>query len=314
MTSIADPTALHSLVIAFRELPADILTELADRADLLTLPAGQTLFTAGQVYRKAVFVLHTGQLESHHPDQPVMLLQPGTVLGVNNYFESTPYVSTVTALCDAQVYAVPEGALREFEQRHPLLLDALNRLLTERLRSRVTQPVTGVWALPARTVMKAPLAICSPTTTVRQAFAIMNRRRIGSLGVVDDQQQLLGLITFVTLAEGMISKQVQPNDCVIGTVCEAAHSISFDAPMWKVQGEQARLGAKYLVVTDDRKPLGIISQTDVLYTLMAYQRSVIAQIGDAKHFSELRVFSNGWDESPTNCARTTAARAWRYAP
>ncbi|MEE4379246.1 MAG: DUF294 nucleotidyltransferase-like domain-containing protein [Candidatus Competibacteraceae bacterium] len=290
MTSIADPTSPQSLVIAFRELPPEILTEIARHADLLILPAGQPLFTAGQPYRKALFVLHTGQLESHHPDQPVMLLQPGTVLGVNNYFESTPYISTVTALGDAQVYAIPEVALRELEQRHPVLLEALNRLLAERLRSRATQPVTGVWALPARTVMKAPLAICSPTTTVRQAFTIMNRRRIGSLGVVDDQQQLLGLITFVTLAEGMISKNVQPNDCVIGTVCGAAHSISFDAPMWKVQGEQARLGAKYLVVTEDRKPLGIISQTDVLYALMAYQRSVIAQIGDATHFSELRVF------------------------
>ena len=121
-----------------------------------------------------------------------MLLQPGAVLGVNNYFESTPYISTATALSDAQIYAVPEGVLHELEQLHPVLLEALNRLLAERLRSRATQPVTGVWALPARTVMKAPLAICSPMTTVRQAFTIMNRRRIGSLGVVDDQQQLLG--------------------------------------------------------------------------------------------------------------------------
>ena len=88
----------------------------------------------------------------------------------------------------------------------------------------------------------------------------------------------------------MISKEVQSDDCVIGKVCGAAHSVNFDAPLWKVQGEQARLGAKYLIVTEGRRPLGVISQTDVLFALMAYQRSVIAQIGDAAHFSELRVF------------------------
>ena len=67
MISTADPNPLECLAIAFRELSPDILTEIADHAELLTLKAGQSLFVAGQPYRKALFVLHKGQLESHTP-------------------------------------------------------------------------------------------------------------------------------------------------------------------------------------------------------------------------------------------------------
>ncbi|MEZ5582234.1 MAG: hypothetical protein R3F37_05115, partial [Candidatus Competibacteraceae bacterium] len=79
MISTTDPNPPQSLVIAFRELSPAILTEIANRTDLLTLGAGQSLFAAGQAYRKAVFVLHAGQLESQHPGQHTVLLRPGSV-------------------------------------------------------------------------------------------------------------------------------------------------------------------------------------------------------------------------------------------
>jgi CBS domain-containing protein len=280
-----------SLIAAFRELPAAIRTALAASARTLNLAPGQALFSAGQAYQQAIFVIHSGQLELQRPGKPVLPIRPGDVLGITNFFEAAPYISTVVAVRETQVLVLPDATLRDLEPAHPELADALNRLVTERLRSQATEPATGVWALPARAVMKAPLATCGARTTVQAAFDLMNQRRMGSLGVIDDHGRLLGLITFVTLAQGLISGRAKPQDPVVGAVCEEAPVIGVDMPLWKVQGEQARLGAKYLVVEQDRRPLGIISQTDVLSALVAYQQAVIAQIGDAANAADLQAIS-----------------------
>jgi len=157
--------------------------------------------------------------------------------------------------------------------------------------SYATHPVTDVWALPARAIMKSPLVTCTPGMTVREAFDTMKRRQIGSLGVIDEDQRLLGMLTFVTLAQGLISGGAEADQPVLDTLCEPANPVDSDAPLWKVQNEQTRLGAKYLVVTENQKPVGIVSQTDVLYTIVSYQRSVFAQVNDIDTLAELKQFT-----------------------
>lgn len=277
-------------IATLRALSPIAAEELIRHAQTVTLKPGEILFSAGQSFKDAVFIVDEGQLELAHSGETPVRVEPGYLLGIANYFDGTPYLATATAISDVTLQVLPSARLREAEQRYPALFSAVNRLLTERIRSQATHPVRGVWALPARAIMQSPLVTCPPTATVEEAFATMNQRRIGSLGVVNIEQSLLGLITFVSLAEGLISSKAKANDPVVDSVCEAANLISADAPLWKVQSEQSRLGSKYLVVVEDNKPVGVISQTDVLYTLVSYQRSVIAQVVDSKDFRELKTF------------------------
>lgn len=277
-------------IVTLRALSPVATEELIRNAETITLKPGEVLFSAGQTFKEAVYIVIEGQLQLTHPGATPVCLEPGYLLGIANYFDGTPYLSTATAISNVTLKILSTDRIRDAEKRYPALFSAVNRLLTERIRSQAIQPARGVWALPARTIMQSPLVTCPPTATVGDAFATMNQRRIGSLGVINTDQSLLGLITFVSLAEGLISSKATANDPVINTVCEAAHLISADAPLWKVQSEQNRLGSKYLVVVEDNKPVGVISQTDVLYTLVSYQRSVIAQVVDSKDFQELKTF------------------------
>jgi signal-transduction protein with cAMP-binding, CBS, and nucleotidyltransferase domain len=238
----------------------------------MTLHAGEMLFTTGEPFKEALYILSAGKIELQRLGQPAAIVEPGYILGIANYVDSTPYLSTAIALSKVILHILPAEKLRQAEHRYPEIVNAFNRLLTERIRSQATPPVKGVWALPARAIVQAPLATCNPATTIQEAFAIMNQRRIGSLGVINETGRLLGLITFVTLAHGLITKSARPVDKVVNTVSAAPHCIRSDAPLWEVQREQARLGAKYLVVTEKEKAVGIISQTDVLYTLVSYQQ------------------------------------------
>jgi CBS domain-containing protein len=291
-----DPTSdsalsTHGTLAAFRELAPEILQELLGQAQAMELTAGQMLFAGEQPYKNAVFILREGDMELRDADGRVFGLEPGDVLGIDNYFDASPYTATATALTQVFVDVLPASSLRAAELRHPEIFNAFNRLLAERIRSQTTHPVTGVWSLPARTIMKAPLATRGPDTTVREAFETMSLRQIGSLGISDDAKHLLGLVTFVSLANGLVTGNARPDDRVLDGASEEPCLIDFDAPLWKVQAEQTRLGTRYLVVVEEGKPAGIISQTDILYALASYQLAFIAQIDEAGNFDELKAFN-----------------------
>jgi CBS domain-containing protein len=151
---------------------------------------------------------------------------------------------------------------------------------------------TGVWAWPARAVMQAPLASGDLSLTVRQALALMQQRRIGSLGVVDDHGQLHGLLTFRSLAAGLTHGAADAEAAVSAAVWETPRTITSDTPLWQAQQNLARFGVKYLVVMEADRPAGMLSQSDLLYTLLSCQRPLLVQIEAAASFAELRDWVN----------------------
>jgi CBS domain-containing protein len=287
--------AFRGTLAAFREVSPEIIQEISKHAVEEQLQAGQILFEPGQPYADAVFILQEGDMELRLPGEPAFVLEPGDVLGLDNYFDESPYDATATAISEVRLYRLPADRLHEMEHDQPELFNTANRLITESMRSQHNrrQPVTGVWSLPARAVMKSPLAACNVEVTVREAFELMHQRKIGSLGVMAGDGRLLGVITLASLSEGLIKHAAQPDDPISEVVCETPQVIDHDAPLWKVQSQQARLAAKYLIVTENDKAVGIVSQTDILQALVSYQRSIIAQIGDAKSFDELLSFNQG---------------------
>ena len=269
----------------------DAIANLLQLTSPLRLPSGQTLFRDGEAFQQRVFLFRTGQLEVHH-SAGVFLAEAEELLGMDSHFDGSPYAATAVALDDCELEVIGSERLRQLEHRHPSLFATLNRLLTEPLRQRLGrrhQPDTGVWSLTARAIMKSPLATCESTLPVREAFALMRSRRIGSLGVTDSAGTLQGIVTYASLAAGLISRTASA-DAPVRDVLETPLTIADNAPLWKVQSQQQSQRAKYLVVVEHNKPVGVISQTDILETLISYQRTVIAQIGEASSISELRGF------------------------
>lgn len=294
MESLADSTlALRSTLAAVRELSPDTVAELQAVAEAHQLKSGEALFLPGQDFKQAIFTVVSGDLELQRPGEPPFVLEEGDVVGLDNYFDNAPYTAAATALNEVVVAAIPAAKLRDIETRHPELFRAVSRMLTQRMRLQAQrrQQATGVWALPARAVMKSPLVTCNPDTRVMEAFRLMRDRRIGSLAVVDRYHRLQGVITFASLSEGLVRQTATPADPIGDSVCAQAHQVDADTPLWKVETIQRDLGVKYLIVLEDGRPAGIVSQTDVLQALVSHQRSVIAEINDAPDFAALKAFN-----------------------
>jgi len=316
MDTHSDSSAVPRITLA--ALDASSPGAIADLLQLTTplrLAAGQILFQAGEVFQQRIYLCRGGRLEVRH-GAGSFLAGDGELLGIDSYFDGSAYTATAVALDACQLEVIDSRRLDQLERHHPILFTTLNRLLIEPLRQQLScrhQPDSGVWSLTARTVMQSPLATCEATLPVREAFRLMRSRRIGSLGVTDVTGELQGIVTYASLADGLIRQQARADDPV-GDIVETPRTVDDNTPLWKVQGEQQRHRAKYLVVVERGRPVGVISQTDILETLASHQRTTVARIGEADGFEQLREFqarmgSIAQDLSDSNRSAAHAVRA-----
>ena len=144
-----------------------------------------------------------------------------------------------------------------------------------------------VLCLPARTMMKSPLATCDPTMTLREAYQMMRNRKIGSLGVVDSENKLLGLLNFASLADAVLMRGAKPEAPVLEVACEKPYLVKPDTPLWQIEEIQNDHEVKYIIVAENDSPIGMISQTDILNSFIAHQGLIFAEIAAATGFTEL---------------------------
>ena len=299
----------------FADLSAPELQQIASCLTPVVLRPDDLLFRAGEAFNGAMHILQRGDLELRHKQGAVLMPEAGEVIGLTQYLDRTPYDSTATALTAVQLLALPAAEPHAIEAKCPALFNAINRLIVERIRGHGTprQFTSRVLALPARSFMKSPLVSAGADISLRQAFELMRTRNIGSLGVTAADGRLLGMLTCTGLSEAVLTKGAAPDDAVYKVACQPARTIGPDAPLWQVEEMQQDLRVNYVIVTDGVRPLGIVSQTDILDLLLAHQGLVLAEIGGAKTVARLaahhgRVLSVAQEARENNRRASTAVR------
>ncbi len=86
----------------FSALPTRVLTSLAPRFPVQEIPAGRTLFTAGDP-ADTFLVVHDGALRLAAEDRAERTLGPGGFMGVASLLEPGLHPTTVTALEDTRL-------------------------------------------------------------------------------------------------------------------------------------------------------------------------------------------------------------------
>lgn len=300
-----DPAVLAETP-TFRGLDRELLQAILERCSRRFLRTGETLYYASTPYQHEVYIVYRGRLEMRRPGEQPFHVGSGTFIGLPNYLDESPYLSTPTVLEDAEVLVLPDTDLKELERRFPQLDDVVNHFIAERLRSwnPTRQAVSGNLAQPIRNIMKAPLSTCTPEVTLRDAFEIMQTRKIGSLGVVDEDGKLYGLLTCSGMSEAVLLKGFVPHDSIRFAACETPYTIDPDAPLWEAEELQQRHGVKYLVVLEEGAPVGMVSQSDIVRSIHTEQGTLIGEIHAAETIETLVGFKGRLAE--------VATEAWQH--
>lgn len=251
---------------------------------------GEILVEAGEEYRGVVHILYEGRVQIRRTNGAVNTVQIGGMIGLSGYLDEASYSSTVTALSNATFLELRAEHLRELEQRHPELANALHRIIVQKLRERRPERGvrTGVLKNPVYGVMRTPAASCQSDESLREAFQLMQSRRIGSLLVRSREDgELTGILTTVGVSEAVMLHGARPEDAVTAAPLRPPYTVTPDTPLWKAEELQHRYGVKYLVVVEGGQPVGVLSQTDIVRALVSEQSAFICRVRDAGDLSAL---------------------------
>ena len=249
---------------------------------------GKILFQTGEPYRKLLFILYRGRVGLWGPQGEKYEVDPGAVLGLSNFMDGLPFTFTAIALTPISLLVVRDAEHHELERLCPPLHRMLFRLIAGRVSQQTTrQSFVGDMTQVAKVAMKTPLATCGPDLSLSQAHRIMAERKISSLVVTSQEEELLGVVTFPGLSEAVLVKGAAPDDKVMNVACRTAYAVSSDTPLWEVEEIQRRNALKYVIVTEENRPIGIISQTDILNTLLAQSGGMRDEVRNTDSFTKL---------------------------
>jgi len=156
-------------------------------------------------------------------------------------------------------------AFRAFCTDHlAALVDQSRRVLRAQAGEKVLDE--GRLMVPLREICKSPAVSCTARTSIREALRTMRERRVGSMVVVDERRAPIGIVTNVDVLE-RVTLPEKPLDAPIGEIMSApTESLDAAAPAYEAAQAMARRGIRHLVVVEDGKLFGVISERD-LYAL-----------------------------------------------
>ncbi len=273
----------------FRDVPMETLSAMVASASRRVLPGGMALFRPGEPYRREIYILLDGSMVMHRPTGRQDTVLPGDLVGLANYLDKNNYTSKAVATSQSEILTIPEARFKALEEAQPELFNVLNRVIATKLRERSPDRsiATGVLAQPVTRVMHSPVASCTAGTTLREAFGIMQARKIGSLVVTDDQGLLRGVLTYAGLAEAVMLNGAAPDDRVLQMATDTPRVIDPETALWEAEEIMKRHNAKYLIVLEDQYPIGIISQTDILRILISRPSTLTNRFREADSIREL---------------------------
>ncbi len=305
MNSAGDVQLLRATP-GFRDLDPAVLEALLATTKKRQINAGKSLFDVGQPFLDEVYIVRRGEIALQRANGRTEKAAPGYLVGLSSYLGDSPYASTAVAREDTELLVIPASELRRAERREPALFDAINRLIGSGLRARsVTASLaSGGLTQSAASIMSTPLSTCSSDSSIREVLETMLRDKVGSLVVVDAGDQLRGMVTFRTLAKRLAQPGVDAALEPAANALQPATTVAGDTPLWQAQDVQERERCKYLVVMDDGRPAGMLSQTDIVQELRAHQGGVYPPIGQAESYEELAEHFLGIDNIAARALET----------
>ena len=291
----------------FRDLDPAVLETLLARTSSRRLGAGETLFEIGQPFLDEVYIVRRGEVELQRANGRTEKAAPGYLVGLSSYLGESPYASSARASRDTQLLVIEADAMRDAERREPALFDAINRLIGAGLRARsvTAGPAPGGLTQAASSVMSTPLTTCAPETSIRQVLETMLGDDVGSVAVVAADETIAGLVTYRTLAARLAEPGADPSRESAADALQAAVTISADTPLWQAQDVQERERCKYLVVTQHGRPVGMLSQTDIVHALRTHQIGLHPRIGEARSYDALAEQYQGIDRVAERALETS---------
>jgi len=180
--------------------------------------------------------------------------------------------------------SVPD-AVRIMDDKHIKRLPILEK---KRLVGIVTQTdlvrvVTfyGRWK-DVEEIMSRDVAGIQSKATIVEAAEVMTRRKISCI-VVLEGDEVVGVVTERDLLEKVVALQKDPGQIKLEEVMSSpVTTVSPDYSVFSSSRIMEKMGIRRLIITEDKRPCGVISQTDILRATKKKLQMETAELTDLR--------------------------------
>jgi CBS domain-containing protein len=274
-------------VLAFLEsvhpydtLPRDELARVATSFRRMEFPTGTPIY----IYNAPIgglYLIKSGGVEITDGNGAlVSLLGPRNSFGERGLMRGGIAVTQAVANEDCVILVLPAAKFRELIDTYPAYARFFNRTRGERPSVDITMQKV------ADLIARKPLS-CGPQTTVLQAARLMRDAHVSSLGVVDTEERLLGLITVRDMSSKVLAEGRDPATPVAEVMTVGPISLpptALGSDILHIMLER-RIG--HLPIVDQGRFAGMITQTDLTRFQAVSSAVLIRDVASAETVAEM---------------------------
>ena len=285
------PAPIDAAVSALRvHAPFDAMEEahlrtLAGKLELAYFPKSAVLIDPGAGPPKACFIIRQGTVFGEGGAGPSRLtLAAGEIFPVGALLAHRAVENTYRAAEDCFCFRLAAGDLDIMLRLSPAFHDFCTRrianLLTQswkRLQSEFAAGTDRLLDRPLAALDHRPPALAHLSTPLREVLKRMRAENLDALLATDGAGDLAGIFTLRDL-RNLVARGIAPGTQALA---EFMHpdpvALPSSAPAFEAAMLMARLGVHHVPVMDEKRPVGLVSETD----LFSLQRQGVTRISAA---------------------------------
>ncbi len=128
--------------------------------------------------------------------------------------------------------------------------------------------VKVVRSLTVRDVMKKPVIVIGTNNTIREAAKKMTEKGVGSLVVIDNNEEVVGIVTERDLARA-IAEGVDLESPITEIMSDEVYTVAPETSVLKAIEMMRLHNIRHLPVVEDDKLIGMVSLRDLAYAAVA---------------------------------------------
>ena len=226
-------------------------------------PAGAVIFAQGTEPVEHLWVVRTGAVEIVHDGRVLDLLGPGELFGHGSMLSGLPTGFTARAAEDALCYRIRADVAAPLLAR-PAGVRFVARSLLRVVEPESPDPAAHTASRPVGELIRSPLVVCAPATSIREAARRMAEAEATAV-VVDLGSDGLGILTDRDLRVRVVAGGRDTGDPVSTAMSAPAYTVAADLPGREVLLDMLDRGIRHLpVLSPTGAVLGVIEDADLM--------------------------------------------------
>ncbi|MCF8115101.1 MAG: DUF294 nucleotidyltransferase-like domain-containing protein [Desulfarculaceae bacterium] len=296
-------------VSPFDGLDRETLEKVVSAMEVAFYPRGQMILEQGGEPSRFLYFIQSGSARVSMPGAEAeggeLLVDErgeGDTFGALSMLQGGPAMFRVSAREDLICYQLPKDSFLALCQPHPEIRSHYSASLARNLRAvreQVTCELPAVAGLEGLSLSAALVrssvgelmsprpVTCAPAMPVKAAARIMTQRQVGSIVVAEEGGHPLGILTDTDFRVRVMLRARSLDEPVAEFMSTPAHTIAPDAFAFQALLAMSHHGVNHLVVTQDDRVVGVISDRDLQAITGSSPVGVVRAIDRVKSVDEL---------------------------